>query len=78
MLDALPVSEWPLTSGQRKRATQYECDLIFRYDRCLRGNADKLPGYILKIIDDVGYRPVYLGGTTGKFSIIGLTLKESA
>ena len=72
---AKPVSEFEFTSaGQRSRAVAFNCELAFRF-RDIGGVARNLPKYVLGALDQAGYNAHVLGGTTYKYSVIGLSKK---
>lgn len=69
--ETTPVTEFEFVGEQLVKATTNNCERAFSF-RFLAGNVNALPKYIKSAIAEAGFRPVYLGGTTYKYSIIGL------
>lgn len=69
------ATEWEFTKQQQRQreyAESFQCERIFQW-RDIRGNVNTLPQYVKVAILEAGYVPVFLGGTTFKYSVIGLT-----
>lgn len=66
-----PVSGFPFVGNQAERAETEGATHAFRWRYCA-GDVNSLPLYVLTAIKGNGFRPVYLGGTTYSYSIIGL------
>ena len=65
------VSDFEFTGDQSAKATANNCTRVFRF-RYIAGDVSKLPQYIKTAISEAGMTPVHLGGTTYKYSVIGL------
>jgi hypothetical protein len=64
-------SEFNFRGAQEENFNREKCDRVFQW-RDVRGDVRNLPNYVCNAISGAGYRPVYLGGTTYKYSVIGL------
>lgn len=69
--DTTVVDEFVFRGQQAARAAATGATRAFEF-RDIRGNVGALPKYITAAIAAAGYRPVYLGGTTYQYSVIGL------
>jgi hypothetical protein len=67
------VAEMSFTGNQECVSDANDCVRAFRF-RFLGGNVNSLPKYIRSAIAQAGYTPVYLGGTTYKYSVVGLKI----
>jgi hypothetical protein len=71
----VPASDYVFAGNQKNVAEQNSVIRVFTF-RCIRGNVSILPNYIKKSIENAGFEPVYLGGTTYSHSVIGLKAKN--
>lgn len=69
--DTVPVAEYAFTGQQGQKAQAVGAVRVFDWS-CLQGQVKRLPKYVQTAITAAGYRPVVLGGTTYKYSVIGL------
>lgn len=69
--DTTPVTEFAFAGQQEERSKTAGCTRAFRF-RFIQGRVELLPNYILNAIKAEGMEAVYLGGTTYKYSVIGL------
>ena len=67
------VDDFEFRGQQESVAIANDCVRVFRF-RYLAGGVQNLPKYIITAIREAGYTPIYLGGTTYKYSVIGLKL----
>ena len=65
------VNEFDFTGDQATKAESNNCTRVFRF-RYIAGDVNKLPKYIQEAIAAAGFTAVHLGGTTYKYSVIGL------
>lgn len=70
-LSPVPVKFYEFTGRQEERARAHGVTRVFRF-RFIAGDVRRLPAYVTNAISAAGYTPVYLGGTTYKYSVIGL------
>lgn len=68
-------TEFDFRGNQEASFDSEKCERVFKF-RDVRGNVDRLPLYILNAIKSSGFRPVYLGGTTFQYSVIGLVKND--
>lgn len=66
-----PVESFAFAGNQAEKAKQAGATRAFR-SAFIQGDVKRLPKYMLTAIAAAGFRPVYLGGTTFKHSVIGL------
>ena len=67
-----PVEAFSFSGNQVDRANAHNCVRVFRFRYV--GNVSALPKYILLAIRAAGYTAHYLGGTTYRYSVIGLAV----
>ena len=65
------LDDYDFSGNQQQKALANDCVRAFRF-RYLAGDVNKLPKYILIAIHEAGYTPIHLGGTTYKYSVVGL------
>ena len=66
--------EYQFSGSQEDAFVNANCERVFT-TKSLMGNALNLPKYILLAIDEAGYTPHHLGGTTYQYSVVGLSKK---
>lgn len=64
-------AEFIFRGAQEKNFDREKCERVFEW-RDIRGDVTALPIYVWNAIKSAGYKPVYLGGTTFQYSVIGL------
>jgi hypothetical protein len=72
-----PAAEFDYASdAQRERGLRCDRVLKFRY---INGPVECLPQYVLKAIEEAGYKAEVIGSSTYKYTLVGLTkvLRES-
>jgi hypothetical protein len=72
-----PAAEFDFVyAAQRERGLR--CDRVFRF-RYINGPVECLPQYVLKAIEEAGYKAEVIGSSTYKYTLVGLTkvLRES-
>ena len=63
--------EFNFRGAQDANFDREKCERVFEW-RDVRGDVTRLPNYVWNAIKEAGFKPIYLGGTTFKYSVIGL------
>lgn len=71
--ETLKSVDYPFQDNQNIKAALTRSERIFKFRYV--GRVDNLPKYIWHVINDAGYEPHYLGGSSFKYSVIGLSKK---
>ena len=67
------IAEWEFTSRQKEKAARAEAqnvERIFKFRPIQKVSG--LPKYVANAIENAGYTPVIIGGTTYSHTVIGL------
>lgn len=72
--ETLKNVDYPFQDNQSIKAALTCSERIFKFRYISR--IDNLPKYIWYAIDEAGYEPHYLGGSSFKYSVIGLSKKK--
>lgn len=67
-------ADFSFRGAQEEKFEAEKCARVFEW-RDVRGDVTRLPKYVLHAIKEAGFKPVHLGGTTYKYSVIGLKLE---